>query len=392
MMVKACRFAVGAALAVFVVCVDGSPAGDVESPPEAAPLRRVRVGEDKRDFQLEGTDERFTAWGFNYTHNRAGKLIEDYWADDWPTLESDFREMKALGANTVRIHLQTAKIMAAPRKADPGALKRLARLVKLAERTRLYLDITGLACYEKQNVPKWYDRLSESDRWDVQARFWEAVARTCAASDAVFCYDLMNEPVLPGKKKQTEWLAGEFGGKTFVQRISLDLAGRTRRQVAKAWVGKLVAAIRTHDKQTLVTVGVIPWAYAFWPGAKTPVFYSGDVDEGLDFVSVHLYPKKNDVPKALKALACYDVGKPIVIEETFNLSCGLEDLDAFIDGSRNLADGWIGHYFGHTIKQYKAEQGTMADAIHRAFLEYFRGKTPDILPPAQSTRPTGQQP
>ena len=193
MMVRTCRLAVGVALAVLVVRVDGSFAGGAEpapsrtkEPSKPAPLRRVRIGADKRDFRLEGTNERFTAWGFNYTHNRAGKLIEDYWADDWPTLESDFREMKALGANTVRIHLQTTKIMTGLRKADAGALKQLARLVRLAERTRLYLDITGLACYEKQNVPEWYDRLSEADRWDVQARFWEAVARTCAGSKAVF--------------------------------------------------------------------------------------------------------------------------------------------------------------------------------------------------------------
>lgn len=366
--------------------------GRAQGPPKAPPLRRVRIGDDKRDFLVEGTKERFTAWGFNYTHNRAGKLIEDFWADDWPTVEGDFREMKALGANTVRVHLQTTKIMTGPRKADPAALKQLGRLVKLAEETRLYLDVTGLACYEKQNVPKWYNRLSEADRWDVQERFWEAVARTCAASDAVFCYDLMNEPILPGKNKETEWLAGEFGGKSFVQRISLDLAGRTRQQVAKAWVAKLVAGIRKHDKRTLVTVGVIPWAYAFYPGAKTPVFYSGGVDGGLDFVSVHFYPKKDDVPKALKALACYDVGKPIVIEETFNLSCGLEDLDAFIDGSRSLADGWIGHYFGRTIEQYEQEQGTIADAIHKSFLEYFRKKTPDIFRSDQSGRPAGEQP
>jgi len=385
-MAKRHRYVAAVTLAAFVVCVDGSPAAG------ETPMRRVRVGGNQRDFVLEGTDARFTAWGFNYTHNRAGTLLEDLWADDWASVEGDFREMKALGANTVRIHLQTAKIMATPRKADPAALKHLARLVKLAERTGLYLDITGLACYEKRNVPAWYDRLSEADRWDVQSRFWEAVARTCAGSDAVFCYDLMNEPVLPGKKKETEWLAGEFGGKSFVQRIALDLAARTRRQVAKAWVDKLVAAVRRHDRRALVTVGVIPWAYAFWPGAKKPLFYSDGVDEGLDFVSVHLYPKRNDVPKALKALACYDVGKPVVIEETFNLRCGLEDLDAFLDGSRRVADGWIGHYFGRTIEQYEREKGTIADAIHKSFLEYFRKKTPDILRPPRSGEPPADRP
>ena len=50
---------------------------------------------------------------------------------------------------------------------------------KLA-REKLYLDLTGLGCYHKKDVPAWYDKLSESDRWDAQARFWEAVAGRCA--------------------------------------------------------------------------------------------------------------------------------------------------------------------------------------------------------------------
>ena len=343
-------------------------------------LERIVVSDDRTGFVGATSGKAFLAWGFNYTHNHAGKLIEEFWADDWATLAGDFREMKALGANVVRIHLQTTKIMTAPDRADPAALKRLARLVKLAEDTRLYLDVTGLACYKRKNVPKWYDALSEADRWNVQGRFWEAVASTCAASDAVFCYDLMNEPILPGKKKATEWLTGEFAGMTFVQRISLDLAGRTRRQVAKAWVDKLAAAIRKHDKKALVTVGVIPWAYAFFPNVKKPLFYSGSVGEKLDFVSVHFYPKAGDVANALTALACYDVGKPIVIEETFTLRCGVKDFNAFVDGSRKIADGWVGHYFGRTIEEYEKEKGTLADAIHKAFLVYFRKKTPEILP------------
>ena len=147
--------------------------------------------------------------------------------------------MKALGANVVRIHLQVGKFMQQPDTPNSGSLDTLARLVKLAERLSLYLDVTGLACYHKADVPAWYDAPSEEARWEVQARFWEAVAARCAGSPAIFCYDLMNEPILPGQTKETEWLAGEFGGSYFVQRITLDLAGRTQQQVAGAWVDRL---------------------------------------------------------------------------------------------------------------------------------------------------------
>jgi hypothetical protein len=254
-------------------------------------------------------------------------------------------------------------------------LQNLRRLVELAEDTDLYLDVTGLACYHKAEVPKWYDDMSEEERWQVQVKFWESVAKVCGDSPAIFCYDLMNEPILPGNKKETDWLVGEgFGGKHFVQRISLDLNGRSRQEVARAWVDRLTAAIRKYDKRHMITVGVIPWAHV-WPNAK-PFFYSEEVGENLDFVSVHFYPKKGENQKALDALAVYDVGKPLVIEEMFPLGCSIEQLDQFIDESKSIADGWITFYWGKELDEY--ESGDIAEAIKKAWLKYFIKKTPVI--------------
>jgi hypothetical protein len=245
----------------------------------------------------------------------------------------------------------------------------------LAERLQLYLDVTGLACYHKSDVPLWYDQLSEQARWEVQARFWEAVAGRGAKSPAIFCYDLMNEPILPGEKQETEWLTGELGGKYFVQRISLDLAGRTQQQVAKAWVDRLVAAIRKQDSRHMTTVGVIPWALVF-PGAK-PLFYSKEVGQDLDFASVHFYPERGKVDQALTALAVYEVGKPLVVEEMFPLKCSAEELGTFIDRSRGIADGWIGFYWGKTLDEYRGSK-ELSDAFTAAWLELFKKKTEAI--------------
>jgi hypothetical protein len=99
----------------------------------------------------------------------------------------------------------------------------------------------------------------------------------------------MNEPVLTEDKKTRDWTPGAFGQRYFVQRLTLDFAGRTERQIAKAWVEKLAAAIRKHDRRHLITVGAIPWALV-WPNAM-PLFYSPEVSTNLDFVSVHFYPK-----------------------------------------------------------------------------------------------------
>jgi hypothetical protein len=341
-------------------------------------LELIQPSKDRSGFVRAGSGRKFLVWGVNYDHDNSGQLLEDYWNKEWPTVVEDFNEIKALGANTVRIHLQTAKFMQTPTEPNQASLDQLARLVKLAEQIGLYLDITGLGCYHKKDVPDWYDKMDESARWDVQAQFWEAVARTCTNSPAIFCYDLMNEPILPGRNKaETEWLVGDFAGSFFVQRITLDLAGRTREQVAKAWVDKLVAAIRKHDQRHMITVGVIPWAL-IWPNAK-PLFYYKEVGENLDFVSVHFYPKKGEVEKALKALVVYNVGKPLVIEEMFPLSCGIDELDTFIDGSRNIADGWISFYWGKSIEDYSKGKLDIAGAIIKSWLEYFRAKGPTIL-------------
>lgn len=343
-------------------------------------LGRIRVSDDGSHFVDERTSSRFIPWGVNYDHDRAGRLLDEYWVDDWPTVESDFREMKSLGANCVRVHLQLGKFMDATESPNQSSLQQLRKLLQLAESTGLYLNITGLACYHKANIPPWYDSLDEQARWNVQAVFWSAVAEVCKDSPAVFCYDLMNEPVLPGAKPETDWLLGELGGKYFVQRISLDLAGRTREQVAKAWVNRLVDAIELHDKERMVTVGVIPWVFVF--GAGKPIFYSDEVGERLDFVSVHFYPKAGEVDKALTALKAYEVGKPLVIEEMFPLACSEAELVEFVRRSTKEVDGWFSFYWGATAEELRATTPpSIGDAITASWLEKFRELSGEMLRP-----------
>ncbi len=348
-----------------------NPASPAE---QAAPLEWIRISDDKSHFVVGDSGERLVFWGVNYDHDGAGRLLEDYWNDEWETVVEDFREIKALGANVVRVHLQLAKFMETAEQPNQASLDRLEKLVELAEQTRLYLDLTGLGCYHKQDVPDWYDALPEAERWNVQERFWRAIAKTCRQSPAIFCYDLMNEPILAGNKKETEWLAGELAGKYFVQRICLDLAGRSREEVAKAWVKKLAAAIRQIDNRHLITVGVIPWAQVF-KGAK-PLFYAPDVGEPLDFVSAHFYPRKGKLEDDLAALSAYEVGKPLVIEEIFPLKCSLKEAEAFINSSKKHADGWISFYWGKTIDENK-QAGTLQGAILAEWLSWFRDHSPE---------------
>jgi hypothetical protein len=230
-----------------------------QAKPEEMPW--VQVSKDKKGFVLDPSSRPFVPWGFNYDHDDKGRLIEDYWEDEWPTVEAHFGQMKKLGANVVRVHLQLGKFMDGPEKPNKKALDRLGKLLRLAERLRLYLDLTGLGRYHKKDVPAWYDKLSEKERWAVQARFWQAVTGRCAASPAVFCYDLMNEPVVPGgRRKDGDWLGPPFAGKHFLQFITLDQADRPRPDIARQWVHHLAAAIREKDKRHLITVGLVDWS------------------------------------------------------------------------------------------------------------------------------------
>ncbi len=352
-------------------------------------LERVRVSEDKRSFVTADSGRPFIVWGVNYDHDADGALLDEYWVEDWDRVVEDFGDIKALGANCVRIHLQFGKFMEAPDRANDAALGRLKKLLSLAERSGLYLNVTGLACYHKQNIPPWYDQLNEQDRWRAQQVFWRAIATTCSGSPAVFCYDLMNEPILPGKDVETEWLGGELGGKFFVQRIALDAAGRSRQAIAESWVRMLVSAIRRHDPDRLITVGVIPWIFVF-DGKGKPLFYGPEVGRHLDFVSVHFYPRKGEVDAAIAALRKYEVGMPVVVEEMFPLRCGIEELEEFIRRSSDHVDGWISFYWGETAASLRAKtKPTIRDAIVADWLTRFSDLATDAkrgtLAPAEST-------
>jgi hypothetical protein len=336
----------------------------------------VAVSKDKKGFVLDSSGKPFVPWGFNYDHDAGGRLIEDYWDEEWPTVEAHFGQMKKLGANVVRVHLQVGKFMDAPDKANDKALDRLAILLRLAEKERLYLDLTGLGCYHKKDVPAWYDNLSDKERWNVQARFWQAVAARCAESPAVCCYDLMNEPVVPGgKRKDGDWPGPPFAGSHFVQVITLDQKDRPRPDIARQWVRHLTNAIRETDKRHLITVGLVDWSLDR-PGL-TSGFVPAKIAADLDFISVHLYPKAGKVKDAIETLAGFSVGKPVVIEETFPLACSPKELDEFIDASKKHAAGWIGFYWGKPPEQIRRSKD-IGDALTLGWLELFERKAKEI--------------
>jgi hypothetical protein len=333
----------------------------------AAEMQNVRLSPDKKGFVLDPSGERYVPWGHNY-----GSVdIMARLAKDPARVEREFADMKAYGTTVARVHPEMPAFFLGPDKINPDDVKRLAALLKIAEKAGIHLMITGLACYQIKDRMAWYDALDDEGRWKTQELFWSTIAKACAASPAVFCYDLVNEPGAGGKRSEG-WYLGRMGDVEFCQRLSLDPAKKSGDDIFRDWTKRMVAAIRKYDAKHLITLGMLPF-----PGAyKTAA-------EQLDFVSPHLYPKSGKVEDEIKLLKQFDWGKPIVIGETFPLSCGVDDERAFLLKSRGLAHGWIGHWPDEPPEQLarlkKDGKITIAQAIWLSWVDLFREVGPEMV-------------
>jgi len=326
----------------------------------------IAPAKHNRGFESLPSAKPFIPWGFNYDRDYKGRLIEDYWETDWPTIESDLREMKALRANVVRVHLQFARFMDAPDRPRINALVRLEKLLALCSNLGLYVDITGLGCYRESDVPAWYRKMNQAKRWQAQANFWRSVALHSSHYSSVFAYDLMNEPVVPSNPLPSgAWVhPTSLDGYHYVQYIALD-PGADPAAVAKAWAHQLVSAIRQVDSKHLITVGFLSISQA----------EARAIAPEIDFISVHIYPESGKIDDSLRALAAFSIGKPIVIEETFPLYCRAQELESFIERSRSLASGWLGFYQGQTPDQLRRSK-QIHDAMMLQWLELFEKLNP----------------
>jgi len=189
----------------------------------------------------------------------------------------------------------------------------------------------------------------------------------------IFCYDLMNEPVVPGgTRKPGDWLGPPFLGSDsgyFVQFITLEQRDRQRPEIARQWCHDLVAAIRKHDPGHLVTVGLVPWSLDR-PGL-TSGFVPKKIAPELDFIAVHIYPEKGKVKEAIETLSGFAVGKPVVIEEMFPLGCSVQEFERFLDESTKATSGRIGFYWGKTPEECRRSK-TIQDAMMLDWLKVFQ--------------------
>jgi hypothetical protein len=326
----------------------------------AAGMDFVKLSPDRKRFVLDPSGDRYVPWGHNY----ASVDILLRLAQDPKRVEREFADMKAAGTTVARIHPEMPALVRGPQEANAEGIDRLRHLLTIAEKSGIYLQITGLACYKINQRMAWYDALDDEARWKAQEFFWSTVAETCAKSPAVFCYDLINEPAAAGKPADG-WYMGRMGDVEFCQRLALHAAERSGDEIFREWTGRMVAAIRRHDPRRLITLGMLPFPGAYKSAA-----------EQLDIVSPHLYPKSKKVDEEIELLKKFDFGKPLVIGETFPLSCSADEEREFLLKSRDLAQGWIGHWPDDSpakLRELKQEgKISLEQAIWLSWVELFR--------------------
>ena len=151
--------------------------------PRLPPIRTYGVG-----FATvrKGRRRTFVPRGFNYDwtllDGRAARL-EDLLGHRTQKLDADFRDMRRLGANTVRVFLPIGTVLNGPTRANGRGLLRLSVLFGAAERHRLRLILTGLSLIRTADTPAWMKRASDETIERAKA-FSESLGKT-----VVICKD-----------------------------------------------------------------------------------------------------------------------------------------------------------------------------------------------------------
>jgi hypothetical protein len=338
------------------------------------------------DGRLWQGSDRFHVYGYNYGPHSwrwlcscippmRGDAPPSFRYFDNPTsrglrlISKDFTRARRYGANTIRIYIELGHVMRTSTRPRVRTLRALAALLRVAERRRVLLDITGNLVWRPERAPHWYNQLSDRARWAVQARFWRYVARVGARSPAVLAYELTSEPVIiPGG----DWYQGLLGGYRFAPNIARDVVPPKANSAARSWIRQLRHAIRSVDPRHLIGLGMLPWVgdWSFGPS---------NVARLLDVLFVHSYAADGQVQKEVSVVSEFAAsGRPVVLGETYPYAGSLKTQGEFLVKSSPYVRGQLSFFlhgepvdgvasdppnahYRAALKQFVGLKGTLAD-------------------------------
>jgi hypothetical protein len=317
--------------------------------------------------ELRAGGQPFFSYGFYYLGPASLPPTYSFRDPNEPHLHryiGDLRSAKDLGADSVRIFLQLFDFVHRSHghlRVRKHALARYSRVLEAAQRMRLRLDVTGDLVWFPSDAPGWYDKLPARQRWRVQARFWRAVGRAGASSNAILCYELTNEPWVAADSDR--WYAGHVDGYWFGQYIVRHAGDRDPARLAREWIRTLTAAIHRHDRRHLIGVGLLPYTQG--------PFAPQEVARALDLLLVHVYPRTSQANASISTVREFAAqGKPLILGETFMLHDDRNTQDQFLLGSRPYLDGAWSFFNGHG-PQWQPGNDPAGIAYHRNLDEFL---------------------
>lgn len=314
-------------------------------------------------------DTNFVPWGLNYDRtilNGKDLVLEEAPLDK---IDRDFRIAHQLGANAVRVFPQVSRYMPRYMEIDPSALEFFDRVVLLARKHNLRIDLTGLTHVNVASFPDWYDQHTDAEVMAAEALFWKTMAQRYADEPAILMFDLQNEPFMAALGSSLKSIGcftmSEKRQFCYCNPHFREKHAESKDALAHLWTSAMVESVRRYDKRHLITLGLLPTAApVFAPG--NPGFNIPAVASLLDVICIHLYPDRR-VPAPEKAVAdnssyvsvnhdwlemtlryAGNFGKPVIVEEWgplgFDKNLGTEWFPVFMDASLHNASGWFTFY------------------------------------------------
>jgi hypothetical protein len=284
-----------------------------------------KVASDNWTFVRSETGEPFVPYGTNYYDPATGWPPHLWSGFSVKESRSHFELMNRLGVNIVRFHLSYPTFYSRNRVVSKAGIEKLLQLLELCREFGIAALVTGLVYYE--GPPAWdtSDYFVEERILDALCFFWREFAGQLKDYDAIFAYDIYNEPSLPWDspillERWRQHLRAKFGDEGEMGR-RLNLARKVtafedveipheddesqptlrfeyqmfQEELGFIWTKAQVEAIRSADDRHMVTVGSNPWSMYGLPKVDRGYgtcrgFNSHFLAPLLDFLSVHFYP------------------------------------------------------------------------------------------------------
>ncbi len=290
----------------------------------AGDLPRIKVAADHKGLVTEAGAP-FIPVGVNYFRPHTGWAPQVWKQFDADATARDFKKLKELGFNCVRVFLSYGSFCTESGLVKPAGLEKFDRFLAAAEQAGIYVHPTGLDHWE--GSPQWPAGVEEEANLVALERFWKIFAGTYRGRPVILGYDLKNEPEVgwdnatlragwnawlqkqdddPARWKQKWGCTNELKRGEIPTPAQEPGLGQTairayqdyREHLADEWTRRQSAAIKAADPKALVTVGLIQWSVpALLPAG--PRHYSGFHPQRqaawLDFLEIHFYPLERGV-------------------------------------------------------------------------------------------------